>query len=430
LAYIYEAEQNNIKPKIGDDLFLRLKDGENPLLLDGGTYEKNGKRYQLNGIKKALAYYAYSRLLESSSVDLTRQGVVNRRSDAANAADEDNIIKISRETYAIADRYMQEVMDYLGAGEQQTTQRTSVRLIGASEGASRSRSRQQQTSLGAIDPNKYATKDYVDGKIAALDFPEVGDFETKEDAEKKLEEAKRYTDESVGNIEIPELPTLAKVAESGSYKDLKDKPTIPSVEGLASETYVDEKVSTIKVPKALSELSQDASHRLVTDTEKAAWNAKSNFSGDYNDLRNKPNIPSPVTESTVSGWGFTKNTGTYSKPSNGIPKSDLSSDVQSSLNKADTALQSYEEQYKGTVTGVKINGTTKNPSNGVVDLGSVITSHQDIGGKQDKLVSGTNIKTINGQSILGSGDIEVATKGYVDGIVGYIDSILDLIINT
>ena len=33
-------------------------------------------------------------------------------------------------------------------------------------------------------------------------------------------------------------------------------------------------------------------------------------SGDYNDLTNKPTIPSAVTESTVSGWGFTKNTGT------------------------------------------------------------------------------------------------------------------------
>jgi hypothetical protein len=247
LAYIYEAEQNNIKTKIGDDLFLRLKDGENPLLLDGGIYEKNGKRYQLNGIKKALAYYAYSRLLESGSVNLTRQGVVNRRSDDANAVNEDNIIKISRETYAIADRYMQEVMDYLGAGEteMETTQRTSVRLIGASEGASRSRSRQQQTSLGAIDPNKYATKDYVDGKIADLDFPEVGDFETKEDAEKKLEEAKRYTDESVGNIEIPELPTLAKVAESGDYNDLENKPTIPSLDGYATERYVQQQIGNI-----------------------------------------------------------------------------------------------------------------------------------------------------------------------------------------
>ena len=40
-----------------------------------------------------------------------------------------------------------------------------------------------------------------------------------------------------------------------------------------------------------------------------------------------------ATESAVSGWGFTKNT--------------------------------------GTVTGVKINGTTKNPSSGVVDLGYI-----------------------------------------------------------
>lgn len=73
--------------------------------------------------------------------------------------------------------------------------------------------------------------------------------------------------------------------------------------------------------------------------------------------------------------------------------------------KGATALQ--EEQYKGTVTGVKINGTTKNPSNGVVDLGTVITEHQDLSGYQPKLVSGTNIKTINGQSLLGSGNIVI-----------------------
>lgn len=141
-------------------------------------------------------------------------------------------------------------------------------------------------------------------------------------------------------------------------------------------------------------------------------------SGSYNDLKDKPTIPSVVTESTVSGWGFTKNQGTYSKPSGGIPKTDLASAVQTSLGKADTALQSYTEQYKGTVTGVKMNGTTKNPSSGVVDLGTVITAHQDLSGKQDKLVSGTNIKTINGTSILGSGNIEI-TGGGSDNIYIY-----------
>lgn len=49
-----------------------------------------------------------------------------------------------------------------------------------------------------------------------------------------------------------------------------------------------------------------------------------------------------ITEDTIAGWGFTKNTGTYSKPTDGIPKSDLASDVQASLEKADTALQKHQ----------------------------------------------------------------------------------------
>lgn len=87
--------------------------------------------------------------------------------------------------------------------------------------------------------------------------------------------------------------------------------------------------------------------------------AKVATSGSYNDLSDKPTIPSAVTESTVSGWGFTKNTGTYSKPSGGIPKSDLVSAVQTSLGKADTALQS--EQYKGTVSAVDTSDAVDEP---------------------------------------------------------------------
>ena len=123
-------------------------------------------------------------------------------------------------------------------------------------------------------------------------------------------------------------------------------------------------------------------------------------------------------------------------------KQDIISDIDTIRNNA--------ANYKGTVTSVKINGSNKNPSNGVVDLGTVITSHQDISGKQDKLVSGTNIKTINGESVLGSGDItitsgnvmavdtgdiindatvEYTTKSYVDGLVGDINNVLESIIN-
>lgn len=67
---------------------------------------------------------------------------------------------------------------------------------------------------------------------------------------------------------------------------------------------------------------------------------------DVGALPNDTPIPAAVTEQTVSGWGFTKNTGTYIKPSSGIPKSDLASAVQTSLGKADTALQSVPSTYR------------------------------------------------------------------------------------
>jgi hypothetical protein len=109
-----------------------------------------------------------------------------------------------------------------------------------------------------------------------------------------------------------------------------------------------------------------------------------------------------VTESTVSGWGFTKNQGTVTGVKvNGSTKTPSSGTVD----------------IGSVVTSVKINGSTKSPSNGVVDLGTVITSHQDISGKQDKLVSGTNIKTINGASILGSGDLDIG--GGDSGIITF-----------
>lgn len=83
--------------------------------------------------------------------------------------------------------------------------------------------------------------------------------------------------------------------------------------------------------------------------------------------------------------------------------------IRSGAAKGATALQSYTEKYTGTITGITMNGASKGTS-GVVDLGTVITAHQDISGKQDNLVSGTNIKTINGQSILGEGNIEIKTE--------------------
>lgn len=197
---------------------------------------------------------------------------------------------------------------------------------------------------------------------------------------------------------------LAKVATSGSYDDLGDKPIIPD---------------------SLSDLTEDASHRTVTDTEKATWNAKSNFSGSYNDLSNKPTIPSAVTESTVSGWGFTKNTGTYSKPSTGIPKSDLASAVQTSLGKADAALDAATAKttYLGIsdkATGLKQGSYTyamlDTSSNVFIGYEtSVAKKNTYIDGYTVSLRSGTN--HTNALVVNSSGDISVPKSLGVTGSI-------------
>lgn len=237
IAYIVEAELNNIKPALGDDLFLRLKRGENRLLLEGGEYERDGKLYYIAGVKRALAYYVYSRLLESGSVGLTRQGVVNRRSEFSDEADEREKISVSRETYAIADRYMQEIAKYIGGcGEAtETSQRTLMKLIGGSGGDNRKY--HSTTPSGNISPSSpssninvvqtlgYSTEDVVSQAGVTREFNALRD--------------------EIKNIEVPTLPELAKVAETGDYNDLENLPTIPSLDGYATETYVQQQIGNI-----------------------------------------------------------------------------------------------------------------------------------------------------------------------------------------
>lgn len=59
-----------------------------------------------------------------------------------------------------------------------------------------------------------------------------------------------------------------------------------------NHTHTASDVGALPDTTVLADLTQDSTHRTVTDTEKATWNAKSNFSGSYNDLTNKPTIPS------------------------------------------------------------------------------------------------------------------------------------------
>ena len=133
----------------------------------------------------------------------------------------------------------------------------------------------------------------------------------------------------------------------------------------------------------------------AADARAAIGAGTSNFSGSYTDLSDKPTIPSKTSElqndsgfltqhqdisgkqdkatleADVAEKGFTKNTGTYSKPAGGIPKTDLSDAVQASLGKADTALQ--------TAPVTSVNGKTGAVNLGAADVGALSSAAGAVG---------------------------------------------------
>lgn len=122
------------------------------------------------------------------------------------------------------------------------------------------------------------------------------------------------------------------------------------------------KAVNVSVPTQLSELTDDTTHRIVTDAEKTTWNGK------------------------------------YSKPSTGIPDTDLSSGVQASLALANTAIQSETSLSKGTTTG---------GGNAVTDIS--VSGHEITLTKGSTfLTEHQSIKTINGQTITGTGNVEIS----------------------
>lgn len=97
------------------------------------------------------------------------------------------------------------------------------------------------------------------------------------------------------NKSLIDAITTSKVSVSDIVNNLTTSATnkpLSAAQGVALKKLID----GITVPTKLSDLSGDATHRVVTDAEKAEWNAKSTFSGAYADLTGKPTIPTVPTK--------------------------------------------------------------------------------------------------------------------------------------
>lgn len=181
-----------------------------------------------------------------------------------------------------------------------------------------------------------------------------------------------------------ESANLATVATSGSYDDLSDKPVIPE---------------SVTVDAALSDTSENPVQNKVVKT---AIDTKQDTISDLATIR------------SGAALGATA----YQKPNDGIPASDLASgviptvptNVSAFTNDAGylTQHQSLSDYY--TKSEVNAELASKADKTELPDI-STLATKTELNAKQDALVSGTNIKTINNESILGGGNIEIQGGG-------------------
>ncbi|MEE1301715.1 MAG: hypothetical protein UHD64_02940 [Bacteroidales bacterium] len=182
-------------------------------------------------------------------------------------------------TLAVAKKYTRDQIAEAAVGGVDVTEYVNERvdeLIGGASGTF--------DTLGEIETTVKNKVDKVSGKgLSTNDF--TNDYKSKVDSA------------------VPTSRTINNKALSANISltasDVNAVPTTRTVNGKAlsgnitlSAEDVNALPSSTTIPTALADLTEDATHRVVTDAEKTAWNAKSNFSGSYNDLTNKPTIPS------------------------------------------------------------------------------------------------------------------------------------------
>lgn len=83
--------------------------------------------------------------------------------------------------------------------------------------------------------------------------------------------------------DITDFPTSLPASDVHDWAKAETKPTYThdEVGALSSSTHI---------PSTLEEMTDDQNHRTVSDIEKEIWNNKSEFSGEYSDLKNIPEI--------------------------------------------------------------------------------------------------------------------------------------------
>lgn len=144
-ALIAEAQRVEIKPRLGDALYLKLM-ADQPeerfkTLLEGGVWENSCKEQNLlTGVKTALAYYTLARIIRDGNIQATTYGAVVKDDQYSADAERSERQRQYRELFSQADGYLAEAISYLAANcaafpeykvrGKMRSNRTTIRIIG------------------------------------------------------------------------------------------------------------------------------------------------------------------------------------------------------------------------------------------------------------------------------------------------------------
>lgn len=250
--------------------------------------------------------------------------------------------------------------------------------------------------------------------------------------------------------DITGKPEFAEVATSGDYNDLTNKPTIPDVSNLATKAEIAdmETRSHAEATYATKQQVANKQDQLVSGTNIKTVNGQSLLGEGNIEIQGGGTITvdselSTTSENPVQNKVITnaingkQDAGDYALKSE-IPdvstlatKEELAAKLDTAtynVDKPTFALKTEIPNISGLATKTELSGkldtatynsekasfeTKENAAATYQVKGDYATTAQ-LNSKQDTLVSGTNIKTINGNSLLGEGDITIQAGGTVD----------------
>lgn len=238
--------------------------------------------------------------------------------------------------------------------------------------------------------------------------------------------------------DITGKPEFAEVATTGSYNDLTNKPTIPDVSNLATKAEIADMETRSHAAATYATKAEIPSlDGYLTETEASeTYATKEQVSSKQDQLVSGTNIKT-INGQTLLGEGnieiqgggtITVDSELSTTSENPVQNKVITNAINGKQDAGDYALKSEipdtselatKEELAAkldtaTYNSEKANFETKENAAATYQVKGDYATTAQLNSKQDTLVSGTNIKTINGETILGEGDITIQAGGTVD----------------